>query len=578
MIRKYLFLLSLCLGEQICAQELHFKILDSLRNKDYDYLFERIEESEKDSIKQSLYLKSFLVKSKEEKNFKEIVNGYKNYLHHSPENLKLTYADSMIYAAKTSRDNALIGSAYLSKGILYYSRKQLNFALDNYLIANNYISKTNDKYLIYKTKYNIANIKYFLGFYDEAISLFKECIIYFQKNKENNDRGYLNSLHSLGLCYNRIGNYGLCTQTNEKGLLEGKRLGNDEIKEYFILSEGVNQYFRGNYTSAINKINYSLPVIRKKKDFANEAVGYFYIGKSYWDLNNPQKAIPYFKKVDTIFDDKGYIRPDLRNNYELLISYFKSKNNLELQLNYIEKLLKVDSILISRYKYVSGRIHKDYDTKELLVQKKSIEKLLNKKERDTFILKGIIVFLFLFVVFLVYKHIRNRKLYRRRFDELMKKDQTSTKVESKNTNYGIEDINQDTVASTLKQLEKFEKGKLFLEKDLTETKLAISFDSNIKYLSKIIAHYRGKKFVTYINDLKVDYLIRLLKEDKKIHYYNNKALSEEAGFSSTERFAKAFFSRTGMPASYFMEELRKKQSLDLAYNSQGDIYFTKEEI
>ncbi|CAA9202421.1 AraC family transcriptional regulator [Flavobacterium collinsii] len=560
MIRKYLFLLSLCLGDQICAQEIHFKIPDTLRNKDYEYLLDRIEKSENDSIKQSLYLKSFLIKSKTDTNLKQVVNGYKNYLHYSPENLKLIYADSMIYTAKKSKSNALIGSAYLSKGILYYSRKQLNYALDNYLIANNYISKTNDQYLIYKTKYNIANIKYFLGFYDEAISLFKECITYFKQDKENNDRGYLNSLHSLGLCYNRIGNYALCTQTNEKGLLEGKRLGNDEMKEYFILSEGVNQYFLGNYTSAIAKINYSLPVIQKKKDFGNEAVGNFYIGKSYWDLKNTKIAILYFKKVDAIFDDKGYIRLDLRNNYELLISYFKTKGNAEEQLYYIEKLLKVDSALTSKYKYVSKKIHKDYDTKELLVQKKSVEKLLAKKELDALIHKGIIVFLLLFVAVLTYQHIRNRKLYRRRFDELMKKDQASSEVESKTTNYGVEDINPDTVVGILKKLEKFEKGKLFLEKDLTEIKLAISLDTNIKYLSKIIAHYRGKKFVTYINDLKIDYLINQLKENKTMHRYGNKALSDEAGFSSTERFVKAFSSRTGMPATFFMEELRKKQS------------------
>ncbi|WP_374175300.1 tetratricopeptide repeat protein [Flavobacterium tructae] len=546
------------MGDQVCAQEIHFKIPDSLRNKDYDYLFDRIEESENDSIKKSLYLKTFLAKSKTDKNQEEVVNGYKNYLHHAPENLKLIYADSMIYTAKKSKSNTLIGSTYLSKGILYYSRKQLNYALDNYLIADSYISKTNDQYLIYKTKYNIANIKYFLGFYDEAISLFKECITYFKEDKENNDRGYLNSLHSLGLCYNRIGNYTLCTQTNEKGLREGERLGNDEMKVYFILSEGVNQYFLGNYTSAIAKINYSLPVIQKKKDFGNEAVGNFYIGKSYWNLKKSEKAILYFKKVDAIFDEKEYIRPDLRNNYELLIRYFKSKDNPKEQLYYIEKLLKVDSVLTSKYKYVSERIHKDYDTKELLVQKKSAEKLLARKERDAFIHKGIIVFLFLFVVILGYIHIRNKKLYRRRFDELMKKDQATTKVESKNTNYGIEDINPDTVALILKRLEKFEMGKRFLEKDLTETKLAISLDTNIKYLAKVISHYKGKKFVTYINDLKIDYLINLLKEDKKIHHYGNTALSEEAGFSSTERFVKAFSSRTGMPATYFMKELRKK--------------------
>lgn len=49
-----------------------------------------------------------------------------------------------------------------------------------------------------------------------------------------------------------------------------------------------------------------------------------------------------------------------------------------------------------------------------------------------------------------------------------------------------------------------------------------------------------------------------MKEEKKFQNYTNKALSEEAGFSSKERFTKAFFSRTGMPTSYFMKELRKE--------------------
>jgi AraC-like DNA-binding protein/tetratricopeptide (TPR) repeat protein len=454
-------------------------------------------------------------------------------------------------------DNALIGSAYLSKGIIYYSQKKHNYALDNYLIANNYISKTNDKYLIYKTKYNIAQIKYFLGFYDEAISLFRECIGYF---KENSVVGYLNSLHSLAICYNRIGNYGLCTDTNLLGIAEGKRLANDEMREYFIHSEGVNQYFRGNYALAIKKITYALPTIHKYKDFANEAVGYFYIGKSYWDLKNPQMAIPYFKKVDTIFNDKGYIRPDLRNNYELLISYFKSKNDLNLQLYYIEKLLKVDSIISNRYRYVSRKITKEYDTKELLFQKNNIERLFEKRKHNDFIFTSIILFLFLAVVLLIYRSIRIRKVYRQRFDELMKKSETATKVESKNIANGIDDINHDTVTSILKQLERFEKDKMFLEKDLTAAKLAASLDSNVKYLSKIISHYRGKKFVNYINDLKVDYLIAILKEDKKIQNYTYKALAEEVGFSSTQRFANAFFARAGMPTSYFIDALKKEQS------------------
>lgn len=554
MIKKHLFLLFLCLGYQAYAQESAFKIPDTLRSKDYDYLFERVKALEDGSVKQSLYLQSFLHKAKSEKNPEKIIDGYKNYVHHSPENLKLVYADSMIYVAKKSKDNALIGSAYLSKGIVYYAQKKHNYALDNYLIANNFISKTNDSYLIYKVKYNIANIKYYLRFYDEAISLFRECITYF---KDENARAYLNSLHLMGLCYNKIGNYGLCSETNEKGLAEGKRLDDNEMESYFIHSEGINQYFKNNYATAIKKITYSLPGIKENKDFANESVGYFYIGKSYWALHKPKMALPYFRKVDGIFDAKSYIRPDLLENYELIIKYYKSQNNLKAQLHYIEKLLKADHILDTKYEYLSGRIRKEYDTKEIISERNNIKILLDRRKYNDFIFIAVITFLFFSILFLVYRHIRNTKIYRQKFEELMEKSETTTKVEAKNTTNGIEGINQDTVASVLKQLERFEKDKKFLEKDMMAAKLTVAFGSNAKYLSKIIYHYRGKKFTKYINDLKIDHIISLLKEDKRIRNYTNLALAEEAGFSSTQRFTTAFYSKTGMPTSYFIEELQK---------------------
>ncbi|SHM51693.1 AraC family transcriptional regulator [Flavobacterium saccharophilum] len=554
MIKNYILLVILCAGNQLYAQEMESKISDTLQRKNYDYLFERIEATAEDKIKQAYYLQYFLNKAKTDKNSEEIVNGYKNYLFYSPEKLKLVYADSMIYAAKKANDNALIGSAYLSKGIVYYGQKKHKHALDNYLVADNYISKTSDKYLTYKVKYNIAGVKYYLGFYDEAISLYTECIDYF---KEKNSRAYLNSLHLLGLCYNRIGNYGLCSEINEKGIQEGIRLDNNEMKDYFIHSEGINQYFKNNYNTAIKKIAYSIPTINKNKDFANESVGYFYIGKSYWDLHKPEMALLYFLKVDKIFDDKGYIRPDLRQNYELIIKYYKSKKDLHKQLYYTDKLLKADSILDNKFIYLSGRVSKVYDKKVLLKDKRDIEELFNKRKYNDFIFTGIVLVLFLIVSFIAYRHIRNKNVYRQKFEELMAKNEAVSKVEVKNVSNGIGNINKDTVADILKQLEKFEKDKKFLAKDLTSAKLAAIFNSNSKYLSKIIYQYRGKKFVRYIADLKINYLIKLLKEDSKIRKYSNSALAEEVGFSSTKTFTQAFFAEAGCPTSYFIEELNK---------------------
>lgn len=39
--------------------------------------------------------------------------------------------------------------------------------------------------------------------------------------------------------------------------------------------------------------------------------------------------------------------------------------------------------------------------------------------------------------------------------------------------------------------------------------------------------------------------------------YTNGALAEEAGFSTTQRFTRAFYSRTQMPILYFIEQIKK---------------------
>lgn len=551
-------LLLLFLVQFLVAQKSNPKIPDSLLLKNYDYLDQRIYDLRKNPSKAAVYVDTYIEKAKREENWTELVNGYQNALHQSPEKLKLVYADSMTTIAKKTKDNALIGSTYLTKGIVYYSLKQHQYALDHYIIANNYISKTNDDYLKYKVKYNIAQIKYYLGFYDEAISLLRECMAYFKKD---DPRPYLNSLHSLGLCYTKIGNFGLGTDTNALGLSESKRLENTEMIAYFVHSQGINEYFKKNYGLAIKKIESSLVEIAKNEDFANVSVGNFYIGKSYWELQKPEKALPYFQKVDHTFNDNGYIRPDLREVYELMIAYYKTNDNPKAQLYAIDQLLKADSILNETYKYLIGKIHKEYDTKALLTEKEKIkEQLIQTKKYDAHLV-DIILLLFISLLLFTYRHFKIRKTYKQKFDALLLKlnEEIKEKPKPKIEKPEILDINPEAVAIVLKQLEKFERDNKFLEKDLTLVKLAAAFNSNTKYLSKIIYHYRDKGFVDYINELKVDYLITLLKNDKKIRNYTNKALADEAGFSTTQRFVTAFLAKTSMPPSYFVEELKKGQ-------------------
>ncbi|MCV2484338.1 AraC family transcriptional regulator [Flavobacterium sp. SH_e] len=564
MIKPNSLLLLLMFFCAASAQKNPFKIPDSLKNKDFEYLDDRFYMHKKDSVRASLYAYAFLYKAKKEQNLKEILNGYQNLMLISPEKLRIAYTDSMVNTAKKAKDDALIGSAYLSKGTAYYGIKHQQQAMDNYLIANSYISKTKDQYLIHKVKYCIALTKFYIGFYDEAASLLKECSDYYRQTQA---KPYLNSLHSLGLCYNKLGNYGKCTEINELGISECIRLKIEEMAAYFTHSEGINEYFKKNYGASIRNLESSLEAIKENNDFANEAIGYFYIGKSYWSLHQKEKAIIYFELVDKIFNKKNYLRPDLRQNFELMISYYKTKKDLNKQLYYINQLLKADTLLTETNKYIIAKIHKQYDTRELLLEKERIAEenqnmsaeLIWEKYYDR-IFAGIIIALFFILAAVTYRYYKTRKIYKKNYKLLMEElDTKKNRPKSKTEKAPIKNISSDTVALLLKQLENFEKDKKFLEKDWNLTTLSAAFKTNPKYLASIIDHYRDKGINEYINGMRIDYITELLRNDSKFKLYKYEALAKEAGFSTTERFTKAFLTKTGIAPAYFIAAIKKEK-------------------
>jgi len=121
---------------------------------------------------------------------------------------------------------------------------------------------------------------------------------------------------------------------------------------------------------------------------------------------------------------------------------------------------------------------------------------------------------------ITYCHLKNKIIYKEKFEELILKQELKFNLFSEKF-----DINEKTILLLLKKLEKFEKDKKYLKEKITLSKLSADFNSNTKYLSKIISLYRNKGFVQYINDLKVDYLISLLHKNKKIRNYTNKAMA-----------------------------------------------------
>lgn len=495
-----------------------------------------------------------LLKAKKEWDWKQMAISYRSVMFLSEKKLWNSYADSILKAAQMTTDNKLLGMAYLTKGIIKYDEKKYSQALNYYLLADNAIVKTNDQYTKYKIKYSIGHTKYYLGYYHEAIALFTDCLNYFQNE---NDLAHLNTIHSLALCYNKLKNYEKSRYYNNLGLKFNKEYGYTDMQPHFLQSVAINDYCSGKYDQALSQLKKGLSWYKKKNDFANEALATFYIGKCYWSLKQYAVAVPYFKKVDEIITKNHYIKPELRESYEYLIDYSHKQNDTKNELHYINKLMKIDVLLHANYRYLSSKIHKEYDTKKLELAKQEIEQSLNNNRK---IGAAIITILLLAIVVLYKHHLNNKKRMKQKFDEYIKEQTSIPKIRQPFPQESCDDLNPQLVQTILKNLEKFEANHKYIEKDMSLSKLAAHLKTNNKYAYKIILAHRGKKTIEYITDLKIDYIVTLLKTQNKYRNYTNKALGEEAGFGSTQIFTKAFNQKMGMSPTFFIQELKKSHT------------------
>ena len=157
-----------------------------------------------------------------------------------------------------------------------------------------------------------------------------------------------------------------------------------------------------------------------------------------------------------------------------------------------------------------------------------------------------------------YRNVKQRKKYHEKFEALMKKKAETNKnsvTETIRYNEGELGFSEELAQKLLKRLETFETKHEYIEPEMSLQKLAKKLNTNQKYATKLLSHYRGKDTIEYISDLKIDYIIFKLHSDKKFRKYTNKALGLEVGFGSTQIFTRSFKERTGIPPTVFINEL-----------------------
>ncbi|MBO6186737.1 MAG: helix-turn-helix transcriptional regulator [Chryseobacterium sp.] len=546
----------------------------------YSKLREKYWAYEENNPKALVYVNQYIKKAKSEKNYSELFQAYKDAIIYS-ENQKMIYADSALVAAKNSGNNGLIGNAFLTRGSIYYfNQRKFQFALEEYLKAYEYLKDSKNEYLKYRNIYHVGVVKSYLGYYEEALQIFEECINFFETKIDgnisdnkvfNNTKGYLNSLHQVIICYQMLGKD---EEANKLlNIAETKIPKTKDFyleKSYFTKSLGVSEFKKKNYKKAIYYFDKALPELIKVNDFTWVSYIYFYKGKSYELLGNLNLEVENYRKVDSIFNKNKFILPELRSNYEELIGYYRKENNHKEELYYTNQLLKVDSVIASDFKHLSTRVYKEYDTKTLLETKENLEKTNSYSKLLIFICLAIITALGI----VMYYRVRKQKNIQKNYDDLLIKLEESNQVEStapivkpEVVETGDKNIKFDSsiVEKLLNDIHVFENKQGYLEQGLTLKKLSEQFKTNTSYLSQVINEYKGSNFNTYINILRINFATQKIYNDKEWRKYSIEHIAAAAGFSNRQSFSNIFLEQNGIrPADFIKKRIKELEDQDLS--------------
>lgn len=282
--------------------------------------------------------------------------------------------------------------------------------------------------------------------------------------------------------------------------------------------------------------------------------GYIYTGLGALSLRKGDTAQSrvYLLQALEIAETTGF--PNLKGRvYKGLSDYYKAVGEIDEYFVYNQKYLDIMGENMDKNQYVAD----DF----LSRAQQQLQELTTLQKTMT----GIAVILFLGaslgIFFYSRKQRRDKKRFLQLIDQLNKKQQQPSTVSATHHQSAKDkEIMSDAVKQELLQkLEDFESSAQFTDKNISLSVLAGKFHTNTKYLSHVVNKYRERDFNTYINELRIDYIIMMLKTDPQYLQYKISYLAEDSGFSSHSKFATVFKQVTGLAPSTFIASMKEYQ-------------------
>lgn len=255
--------------------------------------------------------------------------------------------------------------------------------------------------------------------------------------------------------------------------------------------------------------------------------------------------IPYIKYevLNQLLANSNYIK-----NKELISKYRNMSVELSNQIHKLE-MAAINSI----YSYRTEKYQEDIDF------------LYKKQNSFKNVLWGIVWIVFVVIVGW-WLRIKSQERYNNEIYQYLEKvNQTKSQPYDENDIQSLSHsiaksskLSDTVVSDIIKGLKQFEESGSFLDNNISLSLLSTKLEVNTKYVSEVLNSHLEESFNTYINRLRIEYIVKKLKDDPKYLEYKISYIAEVTGYSSHSSFSKAFKNITGVSPTKFITYLKKE--------------------
>lgn len=295
--------------------------------------------------------------------------------------------------------------------------------------------------------------------------------------------------------------------------------------------ENLSRYYfqKEDYNTAIKSLETGLLQIENLPYNNIKIVFYELFTKNYLALNNDEK---YHHYNNLYTDLKAKLDANKKEGIQYIVKLVETYNKKNFELQKQNKIRQFRNITIIVLFFVLGIIaYFLYESRRSKDLKKQLTFFEKQKERE--------------------------KSIQLHFSTL--KDGIEKEKEQKITEKESSKVSKEKEDEILQKLQEWELSTNFLSKNMSISILSAQTEINTKYLSEVINSNKGKNFNAYVNELRINHIASLLKNDPAFLNYKVSYLAEYSGFSSHGAFTNVFKSVTGMSPNHYIQEIIKNK-------------------